>query len=202
MRYSEPVCTHRYLLVVVRIVFALQTIAWQPTRSSCTPTWRPRRTRDHGTDHPHCMVNADRARKSPTSTAARWRGAKHVFTDTANATARAAYLSQGVRRRTHLSHKIRLLRPESNIARPPQSQITFHSPARLHSRSHVLILIISLVIALVIVIVLALGALLTIGLAFLFLGQEAVLALVDAVQHLPALGRAYVHVEHAIADGV
>ena len=195
-----------YLLDGVRIVFAPQTIAWQPTRSSCTPTWRPRRTRDHGTDHPHCMVNADRAQTSPTSTAARWRGAKHIFTDTANATARAAYLSQRVRRRTHLSHKIRLLRPESNIARPPQSQITFHSPARLHSRSHVLILIISLVFALVIVIVLApalaLGALLTIGLAFLFLGQEAVLALVDAVQHLPALGRAYVHVEHAIADGV
>ena len=135
-----------------------------------------------------------------------WRGAKHIFTDTANATARAAYLSQRVRRRTHLSHRIRLLRPESKIARPPHSQITFHSPARLHSHSHVLILIISLVFALVIVIVLApalaLGALLTIGLAFLFLGQEAVLALVDAVQHLPALGRAYVHVEHAIADGV
>ena len=71
-----------YLLVGVRIVFEAQTIAWQPTRSSCTPTWRPRRTRDHGTDHPHCMVNADRAQTSPTSTAARWRGAKHIFTAT------------------------------------------------------------------------------------------------------------------------
>ena len=71
-----------------------------------------------------------------------WRQA-YIHRDTANATARAAYLSQGVRRRTHLSHKIRLLRPESKIARPPHSQITFHSPACLHSRSHVLILIIA-----------------------------------------------------------
>ena len=72
---------HLYLLVGVRIVFEAQTIAWQPTRSSCTPTWRPRRTRDHGTDHPHCMVNADRAQTSPTSTAARWRGAKRSGTN-------------------------------------------------------------------------------------------------------------------------
>jgi hypothetical protein len=125
-----------YLLVGVPIVFEAQTIAWRPTRGSCTPTWRPRRTRDHGTDHPHCMVNADRAQTSPTSTAARRRGAKHIFTDTANAPARAAYLSHGVHRRTHLTHKIRLLRPESKFARPPHSQSTSAFSCFLSLRSH------------------------------------------------------------------